>query len=1028
MAGIQLVALGQPTRVTEKFVSMPTYPFSDPNPVAANVNEYPNMYPYFRFDGFTDKVVEKKWKVVELENEYIRVMVFPEIGGKVWTAIEKKSGEPFLYYNHVVKFRDVAMRGAWTSGGIEFNYGIIGHTPNCATPVDYLTRVNADGSASCIIGTLDLVTRTNWRVEINLPADKAYFTTRSSWHNAGPVPVPYYHWSNAAVSSQGDLEFVAPGNKYIGHAGETGDWPLHPGNGKNLSMYEQNNFGEYKSYHVTGKQSHFFGGYAHNKDRGMAHYALKDEKPGKKLFIWGLSQQGMIWEHILSDSDGQYVEVQSGRLFNQNVEASSYTPFKQLSFMPYVTQGWTEYWFPVLRTHGISMANPLGALHVEKGPDKIRVYFSAVSPVNDTLSITLDRQTVYKRYLQLAPLDVFVDSIRVTHLGPVQVSIGENKLVYNEVSEADTLSRPISGVADYRQSAYGLYRIGADRLAQRFYAEAGSLLHSAILKDPYLVPALSSLAELKYYEMKYDSASDYARKALEIDTYDGMANYFFGLASLAGNRIHDAQDAFSIATLTLPYQGAAYTQLAIIALQQAQYPTALEYAEKALDINRKSSSALSVKAVAHRKLLQKETTLKLLDSSMVLDPLDHFAMFEKYLLDSVATPYSTFALRLRNEMPEQTILELAIRYYSFGCNIEAISLLERIPENPEALYWLAWLMKEDNKPFTPLLEKADRLSAHLVFPFRAESARVLEWASATTGSWKSTYYLALIYRSHNNPYAKKLLEQCGDMPDYAPFYITRMQDKKGDSAARLQHILKAASIDPSEWRYQKLLAEYYIEAGQYARALEVTSTYNRKKPADYRMGMLHARTLLFNGAYKQTADLLSTVHILPYEGAIDGHELYREAKLMQAAGLMKQGKFKLALPLILESQTWPVNLGAGKPYDSDIDVQLPRYMMAICYHALGKVSAFQEALHSITTLPPGYKSKPASVLVKAWALDKLQPGIKGTGLYFLDDLIKAKPSDRILAWAIFTYRKMPFLIPAAEKDTDMRVMEVLKDF
>lgn len=130
------------------------------------------------------------------------------------------------------------MRGAWTSGGIEFNYGIIGHTPNCSTPVDYVTRVNADGCVSCIIGTLDLVTRTNWRVEINLPVDKAYFTTRSFWHNATAVPAPYYHWSNAAVSSEGNLEFVAPGNKYIGHAGETGAWPMHTTNGKNLGFLQ----------------------------------------------------------------------------------------------------------------------------------------------------------------------------------------------------------------------------------------------------------------------------------------------------------------------------------------------------------------------------------------------------------------------------------------------------------------------------------------------------------------------------------------------------------------------------------------------------------------------------------------------------------------------------------------------------------------------------------------------------------------------------------------------------------------------
>ena len=140
------------------------------------------------------------------------MIVLPEIGGKIWTAIEKSTGKPFLYDNHVVKFRDIAMRGPWTSGGIEANYGIIGHTPNCATPVDYLTRQNPDGSASVVIGALDLLTRTPWRLEITLPADKAYFTTRSLWQNTSALEQPYYTWMNAGLKAAGNLAVRLPGH------------------------------------------------------------------------------------------------------------------------------------------------------------------------------------------------------------------------------------------------------------------------------------------------------------------------------------------------------------------------------------------------------------------------------------------------------------------------------------------------------------------------------------------------------------------------------------------------------------------------------------------------------------------------------------------------------------------------------------------------------------------------------------------------------------------------------------------------
>ena len=155
-----LPAQEQPATVRESVREFPTYPFSDPNPIP-NVGR---IYPYFRFDGFSATSRPQRWKVIELENAYIKVIILPEIGGKIWAAIEKRTGRPFIYFNHAVKFRDIAMRGPWTSGGIEANYGIIGHTPNVSTPVDYVLRRHPDGSASVIVGVLDLLTGTTFKV------------------------------------------------------------------------------------------------------------------------------------------------------------------------------------------------------------------------------------------------------------------------------------------------------------------------------------------------------------------------------------------------------------------------------------------------------------------------------------------------------------------------------------------------------------------------------------------------------------------------------------------------------------------------------------------------------------------------------------------------------------------------------------------------------------------------------------------------------------------------------------------------
>ncbi len=222
MALLPLALFSAPSKATvrQEKMSMNSYLFGDPDPVAI----MSRIYPYFRFDSYSLKAVEKEWNMVILENDYIKVWICPEVGGKVWGAIEKSTGKEFLYFNHVVKFRDVAMRGAWSSGGLEYNFGDIGHIPTCATPVDYATKTYPDGSVSCIVGAIDLPSRTKWNVEVKLEADQGFFETIATWTNNTALPCTYYHWMNAAAKSAGNLKFIYPGNRRIGHGGELGSW------------------------------------------------------------------------------------------------------------------------------------------------------------------------------------------------------------------------------------------------------------------------------------------------------------------------------------------------------------------------------------------------------------------------------------------------------------------------------------------------------------------------------------------------------------------------------------------------------------------------------------------------------------------------------------------------------------------------------------------------------------------------------------------------------------------------------------
>ncbi|MGM9760304.1 MAG: DUF5107 domain-containing protein, partial [Parabacteroides sp.] len=298
----------QQASVKERVQTVKTYPFSDPDPTADPTDLY---YPYFRFDGFSAKGIDKSWKTVELENDYIRLSLYPEVGGKIWGAIDKSTGQAFIYNNHVVKFRDIAMRGPWTSGGIEFNFGIIGHVPTSSTPIDYYTRQKPDGSVSCYIASYEWVTRTYWCVEVNLPKDKAYFTTTTTWFNQSDLDQPYYQWMNAGYKAAGKAQFCYPGNSYIGHNGELGTFPQDE-EGRDLSWYDNNNFGSSKSEHVLGFYNDYYGIYWHEDNYGSVHHAGYDEKLGMKIFLWGQARDGGIWEDLLTDTDGQYIELQSG--------------------------------------------------------------------------------------------------------------------------------------------------------------------------------------------------------------------------------------------------------------------------------------------------------------------------------------------------------------------------------------------------------------------------------------------------------------------------------------------------------------------------------------------------------------------------------------------------------------------------------------------------------------------------------------------------------------------------------------------
>ncbi|MBR4756024.1 MAG: DUF5107 domain-containing protein [Bacteroidales bacterium] len=900
-----LFAAQQKARLTEGRTTMLTYGFSDPDPVA-NPNQL--QYPYFRFDGYEAVGKDKEWKTVILENDWIKVTVFPEIGGKVWGAEDKVSGKEFIYYNHVVKFRDIAMRGAWTSGGVEFNFGIIGHVPSTATPVDYITRENPDGSVSCIIASFELLTRTWWTVEINVPSDKACFSTATTYINTSSLEQPYYNWSNAAFKAGGDLHLCLPGDRYIGHGGDPHPFPFDS-EGRDLSVFSQNAFGRDKSYHLIGGLDNYFGAWWNDDDMGYAHIARPDEKLGRKFFCWSQSREGGIWEDLLTDTDGQYVEMQAGRMFNQPDQLGSIgTPFKHHSFTPMAEDRWNEYWYPVEKTGPFKAASGFGALNLERDGKDVTLKISPVVGGDRKVSVTCAGKEVFSRAVAFKPLEPWSVKLEAPAEGFLKVVVGESELVYDEDPSALRTGRPDTMPEDFDwKSVQGHCLRGEQLMNVRHYDSAAKEFEASLGIDPWYAPALRGMASFCLHCGRYGDAFEYSRKALMIDTYDGEANYLYGLAAKALGKTVEAKDGFSLATYTQAYRDAAYVELAKTALADGNWKLALDYSSR-------SASPLGTvtRLSALRHLGETGACRDILEKEKGTIPLFPFFNFERSLISGNA---DSFKQTLKCELPQETYLELALWYLDCGLTGEASTLCS-MTEYPTAKYLGAYILDKagDAKGAEAMLAEARSASPEFVFPFRPEMLKVFDWAGK---DWKTDYYKALILWRHADlDQARELLEGCGDTPDYQPFYMTRALTRTGED--RLSDLLKAESLS-KDWRVGKALVDYYTQVADWKAAGKTGKEYFKSYPDKFELGLAYAEALCGAGDYTGCLKVLSGLRVMPKEGARRGHYIYRKACLGKAKDELKAGKFNACIKSVEASKIWDERLGVGKPYEELID-------------------------------------------------------------------------------------------------------------
>ncbi len=903
-----LGSCNQESRYSEYSEMILTYPFSDTSylPIIAKRSD---IYPYSRIDGFSHEGVEKEWKMVKLENDYVEVYIIPEVGGKVWGAVDKTTGKEFIYMNDVVKFRDVAMRGPWTSGGIEWNSGVIGHHPGTAAPVNYKSYVDDDGTAHCVVGGMDLPSHLQWRVDIALPSNTSYFETRTFWYNASPFFQSYYQWNNAAVKSAEDLRFYFPGNYRLGHSGQAYPWPVDE-DGLDRSWYRNNSDIGSFSYHIYGSMDNYFVSYYHDEDFGSGHWSPVDGAPGKKIFAWSQARNGAIWEGLLTDTHGQYVEVQSGRMLNQNSVSSGRTPYKQPSFIPYNSDTWVERWFPVRGTGGVTRVAESGTIHLKYLEEGLQLLFSPILEIEGKLVVRSGKEELIAENVMLKPSDLFDRTVEGIQEGtPLEVMLND-ELIYSSKKNY-LMSRPHRSPGDALNDPFVRARELENR---RSYGEALETYLDLLEKDSMRLDAAERVAELYFRMGELKAAREYANSILEIDAYLPGANFIYASIRKAEGEFTDARDGFRWAIRSLEYRSAAYQQLAEMDLMEGDLRGALQNTSHSLTFNELNVNSYKIMAIAHRLLGDPEKADEVLEGLQEIDPLNQFALFEAYLLRPGSGTLDAFNQVFKNEMAREEYLEIALFYEELGLHKEAVKVLTEAPSYPVIDYWLAWLHRDDAEKSNNFLERALNASPAYVFPYRIRTLKVLEWASEKSPSWITSYYSALIlWNIAKEQEALELLKHWEDHPDFVPFYYSRAHLAGIHTPEAIQDMERALVLGPGQWRIYRDLAEIYSKNGDNTAALQLAEIAHERFPGNYILELAYSKYLTVSGDYQGSLDVLEKTKVLPFEGENTGQRLHIYNHLLLAYEHYNKGDYDLALGHIDQSELYPENLGSGAP-------------------------------------------------------------------------------------------------------------------
>ncbi len=915
-------------KVRQENVIIPTYEIAeyDRNPMFLEKRVYQGssgrVYPHPVCEGVSDEKTDKEYHAVFLENDYILVMLLPQIGGRVQRLYDKVSGYDAVYYNHVIKPALVGLAGPWISGGIEFNWPQH-HRPSTFDPVDYCVREGEDGSVTVWMGETEKMFHTKGMAGFTVYPDRAYLEIRGQLYNPTDRPQTFLWWANPAVAVNDHTRSVFPPDVHavMDHGKrDVSRFPMADGvyykvdygPGTDISRYR--NIPVPTSYMAYRSDYDFIGNYDDERQAGLLHIADHHVSPGKKQWTWGCGDFGRAWDRNLTDEDGPYIELMTGMFTDNQPDFTFLKPYEEKNFV--------QYFMPYRAVGAVKNATRDIVLGLECGEGRADITLYAPTELKEArVELLYDGNAVFAQEISLLPAQVFQKSIPMPDLERTGLTLrvtkkGRELIRYvpepGETGEIPSPAEPLPAPEEL-ETAEKLF-LAATHLEQYRHATRSpeDYYREGLRRDPSDIRLNNGYGKYLYHRGCFAEGERYFREAVRSSVwknpnpYDCEPYYNLGLTLKKQKRLGEAFDAFYKAVWDGSMQGAAFYQLACLAAGRDSFEEALGYLEQSLARGTHNLRARLLKTALLRLSGKLEEAVCFVKETEKLDPLDHGAYYEGYRLTGERLEEFKGLMRGDNH----NYIELALGYAEAFLYDEAAEVLRLAPnEKDPMVHYYLYLYTGDGEE----LMRGERGDCSYCFPNRLEDMQALSKAAEDGGAYAGYYLGCLLYDRGRWQEAGRLWEERRDrlsLPTLWRNLSLVYYNKLHDGRRAREAMEKAFAMNTGD-------ARVFFELDQLYRTLNLSREERLSNMEAYRE-LLERRDDLYteyitllnlSGAYEKAYDCLMGHHFHPWEGG-EGKitAQYRSALIH----LARKAEPKRAVELLERALTYPAHLGEGK--------------------------------------------------------------------------------------------------------------------